>query len=75
MRKGTSRDSCGAPAGANEWAQPSAAHFRDAARRPLPGFPSALISSSLGGYSQEELPVPGSCARVEEGALASLVAW
>ena len=35
MRKGSSRDSCGAPAAAGEGAQPSAAHFRDAARRLL----------------------------------------
>lgn len=36
MRKGNSRDSCGAPAAAGEWAQLSAVHFRDAARRLLP---------------------------------------
>lgn len=35
MRKGSSRDSCGAPAAAGEWALLSSAHFRDAARRVL----------------------------------------
>lgn len=71
MRKGSSRDSCGAPAAAGEWARLSAAHFRDAARRLLP-VPSPLQLSQRvksGGTVR-----PGDCAHIEKGALAYLVA-
>lgn len=47
---------------------------RRTVRSPLPAAPPAAIDCP-GEWVQEEPSIPGACARVESGALDSVVAW